>query len=786
MEFLDIIKDIASNIEDKIGDLTESLNKTVKVSIPDIDLPTSIFQQTPIKFFPKIEIAATKGNEEAQNINPLTIKEYKNKYCIESLPKKINLMSDQEKAYLYYFLAHKHRKLREILGAKIEEVELAMNYLDKALSLVPDNADFAYEYFKICEKDDLCFCKDKVIDICETCIRISNNQDTKNEFSNIYSLMGKYYYLEQKQYSKAIDCFKKALEYSENKPKEQQINAYRYLVILYDIVGNFNEALKICDLILSIKPDYFDIPEMRRKIVNKIKAGITVEEVNQKNYDSDMNFYFKNSEGKYPEKYIQEAYDHYLNAQKLVQSRKRAQAIKEYQLIKKMLPEESQQLNDLISMHISIGIAQDEEGMDTNLLFECLFENQKYYSDSGNTKELARIYNELGCAYSKIKDYEEAVEYHKKSLNLREDPYHYYNLAVCYTSMGKYHEAIKIYEKIKEMAPQDQEHLKPDFHIAHLKDIIAGKISPNDKYDNNEKFAEEENKKGDLEFDSHNYEKAITRYNAAFGIKADIKYLFKALLCNNIYISPYYEESEKGFEAVKLSSEKDDFKHLPFICTLYGDAISYEAWGQSKLAKEYYEIAVFLLDMVPSKERFAAPYYKLARLKEKEKKYQDALKLFEQAKEIDDSYFLQDEINRIKRSVQDDGRQNNILFKSHEKLVKQYLNSKSYKKVIEEGKEALRYSLDNVEIYFSISEAAEHTHSVFAMKWAAKEGLRLSLDEYDESNHFYDFIFKLGKCCKYEKKYEQAKYYFNVIIDCDEYGQNPITEKAKSELDFCY
>ena len=41
-----------------------------------------------------------------------------------------------------------------------------------------------------------------------------------------------------------------------------------------------------------------------------------------------MFFQFKRSEGKYPLKHIQEAYDHYTNAQNLVQKGKRAEEIK--------------------------------------------------------------------------------------------------------------------------------------------------------------------------------------------------------------------------------------------------------------------------------------------------------------------------------------------------------------------------------------------------------------------------------------------------------------------------
>ena len=765
----DFIKNIGSNISDILNDY---LNKNSDSLIPSNKKPNSFFKSASnantVPNFPKIELLGTKGNQSKGLKNQLTINDYQKKYAIESLQQKIPSMSNQEKAYVYYFLAFKHNKLRGMLGSKIEETKIAIKYLDKALEFYPDNIDFAYEYFRICFQDDLCFCRDNVIDICERCIDLSNNQDIKNEFSNIYLLMGKYYYLELEEYSKALDCFNKALEYSKNQPQDIVLSIYRYLIILNDTIGNFNEALQLCNITKKIKPNYFDIGELRSKILNKIKAGVTVERINQKKYRSDMNYSFKNSIGKYPEKHVQEAYEHYLNAQKLIQNGKRSEAIKEYQLVKKMLPEETQQINDLISMHISIGLALEAKGMDKDLLFDCLYENMQIYSAAGNQKELARIYDSLGCAYSNIEDYDKAVEFHQKSLSLIENPFHYSNLAICYTSMGKYHEAIEIYEIIKKKYPQVEKDIKPDYQIERLKGIISGKINPREKIDNNKILADEQSKKGDLKFDKQNYVDAIKNYNAAFGIKDEAEYIFKVLLCNNIYEYTYYDESEKGFEAVNLCAQKDNFKYLPFLCTVYGDALSYEAWGQGKLSAEYYEMAVFLLDMVPVKERFAAPYYKLALIKEQSSNYKEALKLFEQTKEIDKYYNVEDDIVRIQNILDKKEEINKKEFTNHYELVKKYQKAKIYNMFFEEGKKALQYSPNNVELYYLIANTAIKQTMLFEAKWAAKEGLRLDLEKDNEADYFYKFILILGKCCKYENKLEQAKNYFGIILDNEE------------------
>ena len=789
MAVWDFIKNIADNISSTLND---NLSENSGSLVPSDKKPNSIFKSASnsnsVPNFPKIELIGTKGNRSKGVKNQLTISDYQKKYVIESLQTKIDSMSNQEKAYVYYYLAYKHNKLRSTLGSKIEESEIAMKYIEKALELYPDNLDFAYEYFRICNRDDFCFCNDKVLDICKLCLKLSNNQDVKNEFCYIYYLMGKYYYREEEAYTEAIDCLKKAIEYTKDKPQADFLYMYDFLVTLYETVGKFKEALKICDYILSIKRDYYGILEKRRQIQNKINAGVTVEVIKRKRYESDMFFYFKNCEGKYPPKYIAEAYEHYINAQNLVQKGKRAEAVKEYQLIKTMLPEESKEFNDLISMHISIGLDQDEEGMDTDLLFECLFENLKIISASGNQKELARIYNALGCAYSHIEDHAKSIEYHKKSLCIREDPIHYSNLAISYTSMGKYYEAIEIYEKIKKNYPEVEEYVKPDYQIERIKGIISGKIDPKEKLDDNKVLADEQSKKGDLQFDQQNYVKAIEHFNAAFGTKKTQDYIFKILLSKNIYESPYYDESEKGFEAVKLCEKENNFKYLPFICTVYGDALSYEAWGKGKLSAEYYEIAVFLLDLVPVSERFAAPYYKLGRLKEEAKNYKEALKLFEQTKEIDKNYSVEGDIIRVKNILDNKKEANQKEFENHFKQMKKYQKANIYNMFIEEGKKALEYSPNNIEVYHLISKTADSIIMPFEQKWAAKEGLRLDLDKFDEQKLFYKFLFVLGKCCKYENKTEQAKYYFNTIMDCEDNVLSEIYQEAQTELDSlnCY
>ena len=781
MSLWDEIKNIANNIKDTFEENDES-NENKNLSLfNNLTLKKNGLN---VPNFPKFELIATKGNIQLTNKFPQTIEDFEKKYVLKSLQNRIDTMSEREKAYVYYFLAYKHSKIRAILGSKIEESELAINLFDNALKLYPDNIDFAYEYFNLCLRDDLVFTKEKIVDVCKLCIKLSNNKDIKNQFSYIYYQLGKYYNLEKEDYSKSIEYYKKALEYSKD-PIEDRLYIYKDMAYVYRQLGEYKNSLETCNLILKTKPNYFDIPELKSEMENYTRNHVTKTQIDRKNHISNMNYYFKQSVGKYPEEVLLDAYDHYLNAQELIHKGKRSLAIKEYEYIKKVLPEESKSMDDLIALHISIGISQNEEGMDPQKGIDSLYSSLNEALKSGNIKEICRIYNSLGVAYSNNKNYDKALEFYTKAIENSPSPFLYYsNLAICYEEMERYDDAIEIYNKLKKEAPDYDSHFKPDYNIGRLNDIKSGKMGKNgEKY----YLAVEHSDNGDKAFNNSNIIKALSEYNVAYGIKENsARLLCKILLCLNIYDYHYSDEQEKAFQAIKLCERNDWFNYLPFIYTIYGDSLSYEAWGQGKLAKEYYEMAVFLLDMIPADERFAAPYYKLGLLQEKENNFKEALKLFEQAKNIDKNYNMETDIRRIQMQLEDNGESNKENTNKHIKLMKKYFESKLYKMVIEEGKKALDYSPNNIESYCLICKAADKLSLLFEQKWASKEGLRLDLDEYNESNLYNDLMFSLGRCSKHENKYDQAKIYFEVLVENDEYGEEGIRDKAQEELYSCY
>ena len=74
-------------------------------------------------------------------------------------------------------------------------------------------------------------------------------------------------------------------------------------------------------------------------------------------------------------------------------------------------------------------------------------------------------------------------------------------------------------------------------------------------------------------------------------------------------------------KALKECERLDKIEYLPFLFTILGDYVTYEGSGKIRQAEKFYELAINLLNLVPNDEKFAAPYYKLARLKEHNKKY---------------------------------------------------------------------------------------------------------------------------------------------------------------------
>ena len=276
---------------------------------------------------------------------------------------------------------------------------------------------------------------------------------------------------------------------------------------------------------------------------------------------------------------------------------------------------------------------------------------------------------------------------------------------------------------------------------------------------------------------------AISEFNAALAIdKESIDNIFRQLICKEIYDDFYSDEEELLYSALSICEKSNEFNYLPFFYTCFGDAI-YTSCDGDQNAAIYYELAVFFLNMIPINERFAAPYYKLGRLKEEFGKPQEALDLFEKAKAIDSSYDIDDDINRIKSRMSDDGFYNKTQYLKHMTQVEKYKKQNLYKMIYNEAKEALKYAPNSGNIYFALCRAAERLSLYYDMKWSATEGIRVlsnTNSSYSTEDYFYLYLV-LGRLCKYEHKIDMAKRHFNFIMEADEYGNSKAKDCAMYE-----
>lgn len=782
MDFFEVIKNLAF-------DITKNVEKTVNETLSDNSvlqsiknvINSSVTFKEPIPNFPIIELVAKKneGNEltNEQNIEgKLTIDDYEKKYIPISLDKKIKSMPDSEKAYLYYYLGHSIYNATNPIFVKRENIDISLKLLYKALS-INSNIDIAYEIFTICNMHDFWSSKEKSVDIGELCIKLSNNIDIKNKFTYIYYLMGKYYNLEENDYEKALDCLKKSISYSKAK-EEDKLYIYRDLAYVYRSLGDYQNSLKTCCYIESIDKYYNDIPKLKTEMENYVKNNITKKEVDRKNFLSDMKYYFKKSVGVYPDEVIEEGYNHFLKGKQLSRDKKPEEAIKEFEEAIKILPTETAYIQEYISGQ-AINIM--EKNNDESRLLKSLQSRLKIALETGNSKDLARVYNEFGIAYSNQKQYDKAIEHYNKAIEVSHDPAYYANLAHCYSTINNYDEAISIYNTIIKDFPNYADFYNAEFEITRLKNIKLGIISKNESTDSK---AIKHYRNANQLFNNGNIEEAIKEYDASTKVdKNFIKALIRELISKNIYQLHFSDESEIATKALNLCLENENYNYLPFVFTVLGDTVAYGDWEKDTEAAIYYEIATFFLNMLPEKERFAAPYYKLARSKELNKSYKEALKLYEQTQKIDSTYDLDDDLKRIKMIIDNPSlyKEQSIRLATRVKECQDYKNNNLLNQCIE----ALKLIPNHAEILYLISNTAEKLNKPYLYKWATLECLRITLNEYDKKGHFNDLIFSLGKISKYEKKYSEARYYLGLIVNDDEFDNRELYYKALDEYNSC-
>ncbi len=772
-----------------------------------------------LSYFPKIEMIAKKGIDDNYNLDDRKIDVLMSKYVPNTLSEKIKNMSDQVSAKIYFTLSEGFKTLSKNGLYPVKTNDLSLNYLKRASIVYTSDVKNAYKQFDLYYTFEPCFDGAKVA---ELCLKLSNYEDTEQKFVKIYTYLGNFYDSKKMDYKRAIECYENVLKYSNSNSEDYQGSKLN-IATLYSRLGDYQKAYETVNEVRDYEPYFppgFDKDTAKRfksimlenwhSRINEIKCKIqkeltkshqnlsnnsinaaTEEEIDIEDiYVEDIDSVFKGCLQSYSKEILSEAYSHYFKANQLCYKNKHLEAIDEFKIVKQIIPEKTRDIDIRICMLINSNTVEDDnKEYYYNEKIQILHERMEIALKSNDTRELCDVYNELGCTYGELNANDKELEYFKKAVNIAGIASIYgTNLANSYVHLGLYDEAINIYTNIKKTAPSfaERDDINVDYEISRINDLKLGKLG---NKGNVNQLAIEHSQKGDEYFNEGNYEQAFIEYNNACEIvKNEINYLIKMILQKEMYECSYLSEMEIVSKAFMICEEKDRIEFLPFLLTLCGDYLLYEGLNTNKQAQILYELAIYLLNLVPIGEKFAAPYYKLALMKEQEKKYEEAFTIFQFTNIIDKSYNAEEDINRVRLLYSDNGISNSRMANKLIEDMESYLKSISFSEVIQTGKKALVYEPNNLNIYYLICKAYDSINvpldknKYYEFKWMAREGLRLNSIKAIDSIDSNFFLWCLGKCCTYEKKYKQAEYFYECIVDNDVIKDKEIADKALKEL----
>jgi tetratricopeptide (TPR) repeat protein len=775
-----------------------------------------------LSYYPKIEMIVKKAIDENFNVDTRSIEKLISKYIPKSLAEKYSLMDREDKARIYKNFGTQFNIIAKDCVYPLDVENLAkayFNHSSKTNSNEPKESLNPFEHFDMYSKANN-YCEEGA-KLAEQCIESSDPIDTNIKFVEIYSYLAIYNYNEN-NYEKSIQMYKKVQDYSDSNSYEYQDSKINISYIYY-ILGEYEKGLvtinEVKDSNIVFPPNFREelkektlyfwrtkIKKLKEDFKIAIACGTRKEQEDDSFFMDNMRYEYRDYLDKYPEDVLIEAYKHFLKAEKMIDEGKRLESIEEYEIVKKLVPEKTRSINAHLCMLINRNtVNEDNKEYYYNIKLNLLNERLEIALKSNNQGDLCNVYNELGCFYGELNDNLKRLQYFKKAVGIAGLTSIYgTNLAICYKDLGLYDEAIKIYKIIKSTSPSFAEEydMNLDYEISRLNDMklgkITGKTDENQEQKNTEnKLALEHSQKGDEYFNKGDYEKAFIEYNAACEIdKNEIQYLIKMIMLKEMYECEYLYEVETISKALKECERLDKIEYLPFLFTIMGDYVTYEGSGKIKQAEKFYELAIDLLNLVPNDEKFAAPYYKLARLKEHNKKYYEALTLYQFISFIDDSYNTDIDINRVKLLYENNGTSNSKEVNNLIIEMEYCLKAGSYFEVLQRGKKALEYEPDNVKVHYLICKAFEKNKLIlnkslyYEFKWFAKEGMKANnidhykIDENERTENYFRWF--LGLCCKFENKKEQAQYYFDYIVDLDDVRNKKLTKKAANELFFMY
>jgi signal transduction histidine kinase/Tfp pilus assembly protein PilF len=243
--------------------------------------------------------------------------------------------------------------------------------------------------------------------------------------------------------------------------------------------------------------------------------------------------------------------------------------------------------------------------------------SMKSYENLKNTKEKAKILNNLGILYSKNKNYNESEEYFLKTLELRKN-------------IGDIDEIIKTYNNLAIL------YLKTDKYDLALKynlELLEYYKNSDDK----EYYAKILTRIGNIHYYMNNLEEAIIKFLDAAKISREIEnYIYLAQNYTNLGIIYYdmnnYEKSLNYYEDALKYSDENDYKANSILQNNIG--LIHKKNGNFERALEYIQTSISLRKKSSTRTNLFHPFTSIAEIYINLENPYNAIKYLDSAEQI--------------------------------------------------------------------------------------------------------------------------------------------------------
>lgn len=266
-------------------------------------------------------------------------------------------------------------------------------------------------------------------------------------------------YIGLSNYEEATACLEKALSLSSGIINDMDYDLNYYLATAYYKSGNADEAVKIYDSILDLRPDDADAKYLRGVIYSEknmldeaMNSFNEVIKSDPDNYDRIIQIYVILADNGYKEvgqTYLKNAME---NGTKQMSNYEKGQI--------------SFYLEDYESAKTYLEKAKDEEGYEAVLLlgktYETLGDNNYavsvYSSYASGMEGSAEVLNEMGLCKLAMNDYQGALAAFEDAMNIPDNPIMQtlkYNEIVAYEYLGDFEKAGSLMENYVRLYPDD-------------------------------------------------------------------------------------------------------------------------------------------------------------------------------------------------------------------------------------------------------------------------------------------------------------------------------------------